>query len=206
LEDGEQAITCRPADLLKPEVDALSQEFDELVAQHNLTVKTGEAYIDDVLSYALFPQVGLNFIKNRGDASAFEPKPTGKSIAPSDENGDEIYTVEVEGQSYTVTVTAGGDLSGIVALADVTEGEAASASQPSTTNGGGTAVNAPLAGNVISIPVTIGQQVEAGQTVLVLEAMKMETNVSAAQSGTISAIKVREGDSVSVGDDLLSIA
>jgi len=110
LEDGEHAVTCRPADLLADEMHTLSDEFNGLVKEHNLQTKSGEDLIDDVLTYALFPQVGLNFIQNRHDASAFEPAPNGKvaSTAPTTETGDEIYTVEVEGQSYTVTVTDGG--------------------------------------------------------------------------------------------------
>ena len=71
---------------------------------------------------------------------------------------------------------------------------------------GGESISAPLAGNVINVPVSIGQQVKAGDTVLILEAMKMETNVTAHIDGQITNINVREGDSISVGDALLSIA
>jgi len=207
LDDGEQAITCRPADLIDAEMDALTEEFKGLVKEHSLTTKEGEDFIDDVLSYALFPQVGLNFIQNRNNPSAFEPVPTGKPISsvPITDSGDEIYTVEVEGQSYTVTVTEGGDVSAIMPVGDATA-NAKSNAVPTTAPTGGEPVAAPLAGNVINIPVTPGQQVNAGDTVLVLEAMKMETNVSAPKSGQIAEIKVREGDSVTVGDVLLTIA
>jgi len=207
LDDGEQAITCRPADLIDAEMDALTEEFKGLVKEHSLTTKEGEDFIDDVLSYALFPQVGLNFIQNRNNPSAFEPVPTGKPISsvPITDSGDEIYTVEVEGQSYTVTVTEGGDVSAIMPVGDATA-SAKSNAVPATTPTGGEPVAAPLAGNVINIPVTPGQQVNAGDTVLVLEAMKMETNVSAPKSGQIAEIKVREGDSITVGDVLLTIA
>jgi len=209
LENGEQAITCRPADLISPEMDSLTDEFTGLVKEHNLKTKQGEQYIDDVLSYALFQQVGLNFIKNRDNPAAFEPAPTGK--APNNvvktDAGDEIYTVDVDGQSYTVTVTDGGDISGIAPLGGAAN-QPASAS--SATNNSAPATNsepvtAPLAGNVIDVPVSVGQQVNAGDTVLVLEAMKMETNVSAPKSGQIATINAQVGDGVSVGDILLSI-
>ncbi|MFT6407882.1 MAG: oxaloacetate decarboxylase alpha subunit [Arenicella sp.] len=205
LDDGETAITCRPADLIDNEMEALTLEFQGLVDEHKLEANTGEKFIDDVLSYALFPQVGLNFIKNRNNPSAFEPIPTGKpaSSAPTTEAGEQIYTVEVEGQRYTVTVTGGGDVSGIAPIGDRTASNSATAA---TALEAGEPVNAPLAGNVINIPVSVGQQVKVGDTVLVLEAMKMETNITAAKDGQITSINVREGDSISVGDSLLSIA
>ncbi len=204
LEDGEQAITCRPADLIDDEMHTLTAEFTALVKEHNLEVKQGDDFIDDVLSYALFPQVGLNFIQNRNNPSAFEPIPTGnaKSSAPTNDAGDEIYTVAVEGQSYTVTVSDGGDISGITPIG----ASVPAATAASTPVSGGKSVPAPLAGNVINIPVKVGQQVSAGDTILMLEAMKMETNIAAPQDGQITEISVREGDTVTVGDALLSIA
>jgi len=71
---------------------------------------------------------------------------------------------------------------------------------------GGNPINAPLSGNILSIPISVGQQVKEGDTVMMLEAMKMETNISAPQNGQIVDIKVREGDSVTVGDVLITIA
>ena len=204
LEDGEHAITCRPADLIEPEITALTEEFKGLVQEHDLQTKQDDQFIDDVLTYALFPQVGLNFIQNRDNPSAFEPVPTGKAKTEpaKTDAGDEIYTVEVEGQSYTVTVTDGGDISAIAPTGETS----ASAPAAPIAIGAGEPVAAPLAGNVINVPVSVGQQVNAGDTVLVIEAMKMETNVSASKSGQISDIKVSVGDSISVGDILLSIA
>lgn len=204
LKDGEQAITCRPADLLEAEIDTLDAEFSALEKEHNLEVKKDDNRIDDVLTYALFPQVGLNFIQNRNNPDAFEAVPTGKTVAsvPTDEKGDEIYTVDVDGQKYTVTVTEGGDVSGIAPLNST--GSATQAASPVTS--GGEPIVAPLAGNVINVPVTAGQQVSAGETVLVLEAMKMETNISAPKDGQIVEIRVRESDSIAVGDVLLTIA
>jgi len=204
LDEGEQAITCRPADNLAPEMETLTDEFNGLVKEHSLDVKVGDELIDDVLTYALFPQVGLNFIQNRDNPSAFEPVPTGKtSGAPVTDAGDEVYTVEVEGQSYTVSVTPGGDISGLTALGGSDATPPTTDAKPIT---GGKPLVAPLAGNVIKLAVSSGQKVAAGDTVLVLEAMKMETNISAPNDGQIGEINVREGDAVSVGDTLLNIA
>ena len=65
---------------------------------------------------------------------------------------------------------------------------------------------APLAGNIVKVMVTSGQQVQEGDVVLVLEAMKMETNVVAPKSGVVGTINVKEGDAVAVGDALLNLA
>ena len=205
LEEGESAITCRPADLIKPEMDSLAAEFDSLVKEHSLECKEGDALIDDVLTYALFPQVGLNFIQNRNNPAAFEPVPNGaKSTTPTNEAGEEIYTVEVEGKSYTVTVNEGGDLTGLVQLGGA--GGVASSSAPIANTAEGKPIEAPLAGNVLKVVVSNGQAVKEGDTLVILEAMKMETNISAPNDGTITDLKVGEGDKVSVGDVLVCLA
>jgi len=201
LEDGEEAITCRPADNLVPELDTLTAELQELAVEKGIELSSGEGEIDDVLTYALFPQVGLKFLENRGNPDAFEPVPTGAAAVPTNDAGEEIYTVELEGKSYTVTVANGGDISGIVSL-DGAVSESAVA-VPAT---GGEPVNAPLAGNVVKVLVKPGQKVAEGETILILEAMKMETSVSAPSDGTIVEIKVQSGDSCGVGDPLVTLA
>jgi len=201
LEDGEEAITCRPADNLVPELETLTAELQELAVEKGVELTSGEGQIDDVLTYALFPQVGLKFLQNRGNPDAFEPVPTGAAAVPTNDAGEEIYTVEVEGKSYTVTVANGGDISGIVSL-DGSASESAVA-VPAT---GGEPVNAPLAGTVVKVLVKPGQKVAEGETILILEAMKMETSVSAPSDGTIVEIKVQSGDSCGVGDPLVTLA
>ncbi len=201
LEEGEVPLTCRPADKLKPEVETLTKELADLASEKGIQLAEGENQIDDVLTYALFHQVGLKFLQNRGNPDAFEPVPTGsESALVRADNDDEVYTVKVEGKDYTVTVSNGGELTGIVQLggsnSTVSDKEVA----------GGEPVNAPLAGNIFRVMVSPGQQVEEGETLLVLEAMKMETQVSAPSAGVIGTVHVKEGDTVIVGDILLSIA
>jgi len=202
--DGAEAITCRPADNIEPELNKLVGELKGLAGEKNVKLTSGEGEIDDVLTYALFPQVGLKFLQNRGDASAFEPAPTGnESTTVKNDSGEEVYTVEVEGQKYTVTVADGGDLTGI---APVGGAPAAAAAAPGAVPTGGEPLAAPLAGNVVKINVAPGQAINQGDVVVVLEAMKMETEVRAAKAGTVSAVNAKEGDAVKVGDTLLTIA
>ena len=200
LGDGEP-ITCRPADLIEPELDKLTSELLAEAKEKGIALTDGEGQIDDVLTYALFPQVGLKFLQNRGNADAFEPVPTGREGgAPTTDGGDEIYTVEVEGQKYTVTVSNGGDITGLAP-----KGGSAPASG-SGASGSGEPVPAPLGGTIVRLAVQAGDQVEEGDTLLILEAMKMESEVSAPRAGTIASINVKAGDAVAAGDNLLSIA
>jgi len=204
LEEGEKPVTCRPADLLKPELEALTKELKEKAVEQGVKLHSGEQEIDDVLIYSLFPQVGLKFLANRGNPDAFEPAPTGKetSVVKSPA-GEEIYTVNVEGADYTVTVSNGGDITGIVPVAGAAASAVAGAASAPVS---GDPVPAPLAGNIFKVMVSPGQKVEEGEAILVLEAMKMETQVSAPKAGTIGSVNVKEGDKVAVGETLLTIA
>ncbi len=199
--DGGEAITVRPADLIPAELDKLIAELDGEAKEKNITLKQGEQKIDDVLTYALFPQIGLKFLENRDNPSAFEPVPTGnEGGVVTNDSGEEIYTVSVEGRDYTVAVSNGGDVSAIVPM-----GGTAPAAGGSGPVGGGEPVPAPLAGNIFKVLVSPGQQVVEGDNLIILEAMKMETAVSAARAGTIGDVLVKEGDAISVGDPLVTL-
>ena len=204
LDEGEEAITCRPADNIEPELEALTMELEGLSAEHGFQLSSAEGQIDDVLTYALFPQVGLKFLQNKDNPDAFEPVPTGKAAVVTNDAGEELYTVEVEGKSYTVTVANGGDVSAIIPAGQVAP--AASAAAPAAAATGGEPVNAPLAGNVVKVLVKPGQAVAEGESIVVLEAMKMETSVSAPAAGTIVEVRVQAGDSCAVGDVLVTLA
>ncbi len=208
--DGAEVITVRPADLLEDELEVLTAELNKLAGEKNIALREGEQAVDDMLIYALFPQVGLKFLENRDNPEAFEPVPTGASAGVvTTDGGEEVYTVEVEGKRYTVAVAPGGDVSAIVpqgsggASSGVNSGGSASGAGAPVT--GGEPVAAPLAGNIFKVLVKPGQQVVEGENIIILEAMKMETAVSAAKAGTIGEVLIQEGDSVSVGDPLLTI-
>ena len=200
LDEGEEVITCRPADNLEPELESLKQELLDLANQKEIKLSDGEQQIDDVLTYALFPQVGLKFLENKGNPSAFEPAPTGKAAAVLNDAGEEIYTVSVEGVQYSVSVANGGDISAIAQVGTPSE------SAPKIIAADGEPVNAPLAGNVIKVLVKAGQVVQEGDSLLIIEAMKMETSISAPRSGTVADIKVQSGDACAVGDSLVTLA
>ncbi|ECN5972433.1 biotin/lipoyl-binding protein, partial [Salmonella enterica subsp. enterica serovar Kentucky] len=80
------------------------------------------------------------------------------------------------------------------------------AASPVAPAGAGTPVTAPLAGNIWKVIATEGQSVAEGDVLLILEAMKMETEIRAAQAGTVRGIAVKSGDAVSVGDTLMTLA
>jgi oxaloacetate decarboxylase alpha subunit len=195
--DGTEPITCRPADRLAPEVQMLTSQLKELAAETN--IKLADDIIDDVLTYALFPQVGLKFLRHRGDPDAFEPVPVGTAqptqpVAQGAPAGPVLYNVRVNGKTYSVEVSEGGSIGGV------------HAEPPAAASDNGEAVSAALAGNIFRVLVAPGDRVTEGQTILIVEAMKMETEVSAPREGTIAEVLVREGDAVAVGDVLLTIS
>jgi oxaloacetate decarboxylase alpha subunit len=201
--DGGEAITCRPADLLEPEVERLTIELKEKAMQKGINL--ARDVIDDVLIYALFPQIGLKFLQNRGNPAAFEPAPTAKQPGAADPaastatqsraySDPESYRVKVNGQSFEVEVAPSGDVKSITP-----------AKSSDAADDGGRMVMAPLAGNIFKVLVRPGQKVKQGDVVMILEAMKMETEVRAPHEGTVMKLIVREGDSVALKDPLLSI-
>lgn len=198
--DGAEAITCRPADLLEAEMDKLTAELKGIAQEKG--IKLAADAIDDVLTYALFPQIGLKFLENRGNPAAFEPAPTSKEAPAREAGKPEVYTVEVNGKSFVVQVNEGGDIEGLKPVGAA--GGAAPAAAP-VAAGGGEPQAAPLAGNIFKVLVQPGQVVEEGQLVIILEAMKMETEIRAFKAGTIGAVNVKVGDAVAVGDSLLTI-
>jgi oxaloacetate decarboxylase alpha subunit len=199
--DGAEAITCRPADLLEAEMDKLTAELKGLASEKG--IKLAENEIDDVLTYALFPQIGLKFLENRGNPDAFEPVPTGNELpAGAKSAGPEAYTVSVNGKEFVVQVTEGGDISGIKPLGDAAAPAAATAAAPA---GDGEPQGAPLSGNIFKVLVAPGDQIEEGDVVMILEAMKMETEVRAVRGGSVVSVNVKVGDAVAVGDTLLTI-
>ncbi len=201
--EGGAPVTCRPADLLKPELAELEADVRRQAQEKGIQL-AGNA-IDDVLTVALFPQIGLKFLENRHNPAAFEPLPQAEAAQPVTKAekpaASGIYTVEVEGKAFVVKVSDGGDISQLTAAAP-----AASSAPATAPAGAGTPVTAPLAGNIWKVIATEGQTVAEGDVLLILEAMKMETEIRAAQAGTVRGIAVKSGDAVSVGDTLMTLA
>ena len=203
--DGAEEITCRPADVLDAEFEALSVELQALAKEKGFDLS--DNVDDDVLTYALFPQIGLKFLENRNNPDAFEPHPDNE-VAPEvsapaaapQSGATESYSVRVNGQAYQVEVGPGGEISDIAQAAPAPVAQAAAPVASS-----GEALAAPLAGNIFKVLVAPGQQVAAGEVVMILEAMKMETEVRAVNAGVVGQVSVKEGDSVTVGQTLLTL-
>ena len=211
---GDEPITCRPADLIAPEMDKLSAELKTLAEAENFRLADNE--VDDVLIYALFAQVGIKFLKNRGNADAFEPAPgtevveaaaaatdTSAAATASGDTAVESYRVSVNGTEYDVVVGPGNaDISQITPASASTAAPVAAA--PAAV-AGGTEVKAPLAGNIIDVLVSVGQQVNDGDPIIILEAMKMETEIRANASGTIQSIAIKQGETIQSDQLLMTI-
>lgn len=204
--EGKAPITCRPADLLPPEQAALQTELQQKAGEAGLDV--ADLTVDDLLTYALFPQVGLKFLINRGNPAAFEPAPGSEPVvaeaapAPAPQvahAGPQAYDVRVNGHLYQVEVAESGQISQIVPAAAA---PAPVAAAPVATEQA-EAVKAPLSGTIFKVLVSTGQAVKEGQVMLIMEAMKMETEIRAARDGVVSGVVVKSGDAVGVGDSLL---
>ena len=213
--DGAEPVTCRPADNIAPELDTLSKELDELAEKKQLSLSDDK--VDDVLTYALFPQIGLKFIENRGNPDAFEPAPSAQesqsSSAPksaeakSNSQGataSETYDVNVDGKVYRVEVAPSGTLTSVTpASGSQTQAQPQINSAAPSASTASQSIDAPLAGNVFKVLVRNGDSVSEGDVVMILEAMKMETEIRSAYTGTVTDITVSEGDAVTSGQPLI---
>ncbi|CAA6827163.1 MAG: Oxaloacetate decarboxylase alpha chain (EC [uncultured Thiotrichaceae bacterium] len=205
--DGDELITCRPADNIEDEMAALEAELVEKAVADNIELTEGEGLVDDVLTYALFNQVGLNYLKHRNNPSAFEPVPTGNDNAlVHNDAGEEVYTVKVDSEEFVVTVNNGGDITGVAPM-----GGGATSSTPVATassapiSGAEESVPSPMVGNIYKILVEPGQQVAADETLVILEAMKMEITIASPRAGVVADIFIKEGDTVDQGDSLVTL-
>ena len=206
--EGAAPVTDRPADHIAPEMAKIEAEVAEQAKAKG--VKLADNAVDDALIVALFPQIAWKFLENRNNPAAFEPAPTGNESAVENKpvskaapsaSGSAVYTVELEGKAFVVKVSEGGDISHVATIAPQAAPQATPA--PAT---GGTPVTAPMAGNIWKVVATEGQTVAAGDVLFILEAMKMETEVKAAQAGTVRGICVKAGDAVAVGDTVMTLA
>jgi len=203
---GEQPITCRPADLIAPELDKLRTELAEISADQGISLAADVD--DDVMTYALFNQIGLQFLKNRGNPDAFEPIPSADDLNVKVDSGPATYSVNVEGQHFVVEVSEGGEISHIAPASASAAPAVATPTQIASPPAGEVkcTMAAPLSGNIFKVLVSNGQAVTSGEVIIILEAMKMETEIRAQQDGVVTQLIVKQGDSVTVGSALLSLA
>ena len=207
--EGAAPVTDRPADHIAPEMAKIEADVAEQAKAKG--VKLADNAVDDALIVALFPQIAWKFLENRNNPAAFEPAPTGNESAVENKpvskaapaaSGAAVYTVELEGKAFVVKVSEGGDISHVATTTPQAAPQAAPAPAPTSI---GTPVTAPMAGNIWKVVATEGQTVAAGDVLFILEAMKMETEVKAAQAGTVRGICVKAGDAVAVGDTVMNL-
>jgi oxaloacetate decarboxylase alpha subunit len=185
-------ITCRPADVLTDDFQSVEDEFKQALVEKNITA---DASVENILIYAMFPEIGLNFLENADNPDYFESEPI--DIV---ELTDSSYLVTVDDQEYSVTLKADNS---------VTINDGSQVNQviptPSVQASTGEVIAAPLGGNIFRVIISEGESVDADSTILILEAMKMETEIKAPSAGVIGNIFVKPGDSVKPGTPLFEI-
>ncbi|MCF7965247.1 MAG: sodium-extruding oxaloacetate decarboxylase subunit alpha [Methylobacter tundripaludum] len=207
--NGEQAITCRPADLIAPEMDKLVAEVQEKAQAEGVTLAANIE--EDALINGLFAQVGWKFLANRGNPAAFEAAPDAQAFAAANaapaavanvgnaaaQPPTEAYTVNVDGRNFSVIVGANASA--------MTIEPAITAPHTALIASSGVPIESPMAGNILKILVDVGSIVAEGDVVVIMEAMKMETEVRSKTTGIVSAVYVKEGSAVAGGDVLISL-
>ncbi|GBC54902.1 pyruvate carboxylase subunit B (biotin-containing) [Stutzerimonas stutzeri] len=208
---SEEVIECRPADLLAPELDKLRKDIGELAKSE-----------EDVLTFAMFPDIGRKFLEER-EAGTLQPEvllpiPDGKAAAASVEGTPTEFVIDVHGETYRVDITGVGvkgegkrhfylSIDGMpeeVVFEPLNAFVGGGGSQRKQASAPGD-VSTTMPGNVVDVLVAVGDVVKAGQTVLVSEAMKMETEIQAPIAGTVKAVHVAKGDRVNPGEVLIEI-
>jgi oxaloacetate decarboxylase alpha subunit len=186
-------ITCRPADLIdKNEYEQTKKRFTDLIQQKNI-----EDTEENILIYTLFPEIGLKFLENKDDKNAFE-----KSPIQLNEEKNGYYKVVIDDVDYIVKYSQ-------TEKPQIINGNTENNAQPSNSNSvsneTGLIVKAPLAGNIFKIEKNIGDNIQEDETIVVLEAMKMETTIKTPTSGKIKNIFIKNGDKVQSGDPLFEV-
>ena len=192
--NGDEAITCRPADLLgNNEFDEIKKYFDQNINDKKLSIENSE---ENILTYALFPEVGIKFFENINNPNYFENAP----LDFTNSDGD-IYKVTIEDKDYFVKYSKVSDPE-ILNQKNISNKNNINTDNTSIS---GEIITAPLSGNIFSIVKNNGESVELDDTVIVLEAMKMETTIKTPLNGIIKKVFVKNGDKVNVGDPLFEV-
>ena len=188
-----KVIDCRPADLIDNELETIKNRLADAIDEHSLDIELNE---DNILIFAMFPEIGLQFLININNTEFFEEEPLSFKS-----RGSEGYSVNVNGEEYVISINPLGEIE----FADgVAANTSATNAQPTSTSNA-QPINAQLGGNIFKILCKVGDVIALDQTVLILEAMKMETEVKSPIAGTITSIDIKEGDAVTPGQLLLTV-
>ena len=192
---GDSAIiSCRPADLIGDNYNGIVDLFHAALRDKDIQVTASD---ENILIFAMFPEIGLAFLEHQSDPEFFEAEP-----AEIIEKSDQSYLVSIDHQEYSVTVKRDHSI-------DINGSSKKSGNEefsPLAQVGQGSIISAPLGGNIFKVIAQAGQSLEADATVLILEAMKMETEIKTPRVGIVTKIFVQSGDSVKPGDPLFEIA
>ena len=191
----EDPITCRPADLIDENEYKLTKEkYLKSLEENNIKVDDTE---ENILIYTLFPEIGLKFLENKENKDCFEKSPTQLS---EEKNG--YYKVVIDETDYLVKYSQTDEPEIINGNSNL---ELQSNNKEPISDETGMVVNAPLAGNIFRIEKNVGDAVSDDETIIVLEAMKMETTIKTPVSGKIKQIFIKNGDKVQSGDPLFEV-
>ena len=189
-------IKCRPADLIDDnELVRIKNELQEVLKTKSFDVEESD---ENLLTYALFPEVGMAFFENRDNKDYFEAEPI---IFNQDEGS--VYSVSIDDKTYKVKYTKNNE-------PEIISGTARSDREksfvaPDVEDESGTIINAPLGGNIFKVEFNSGDTANEQDAVIILEAMKMETAIKPPHAGKIKKIFVSQGDKVNPGDPLFEI-
>ena len=219
-----EPITCRPADLLEAEMPRLNSESERFAQSE-----------EDVLTYAMFPDIGKTYLQERNAGSLVPEALLDKASANASASrfAPSEFKVTIHGETFHINLTGSGhageekrpfyvSVDGIaeeVIVETLSEIEVSasgsmngkkkatsskdSAGRPRPTHAGHITTSMP--GTIVAVKVKVGDKVNAGDGVLVIEAMKMENEIQAAASGIVVAVHVAQGDTVTPDESLLEI-
>jgi len=187
-------ISCRPADLISDNYNEIVENFNTALIEKDLKIDCSD---ENILTYAMFPEIGLAFLEHQSDPDFFETEP-----ADILEQADSSYLVSIDDKEYSVVVKSNNSVEINGSSVKSTNEQPSHAAQA----GSGSIINAPLGGNIFKLIAQEGQSLEPDSTVLILEAMKMETEIKSPGAGVVTKIFVNPGDSVKPGDPLFEIA
>ena len=187
-------ISCRPADLISDNYNEIVENFNSALIAKDLKIDCSD---ENILTYAMFPEIGLAFLEHQSDPDFFETEP-----ADILEQADSSYIVSIDDKEYSVVVKSNNSVEINGSSVKSTNEQPSHAAQA----GPGSIINAPLGGNIFKLIAQEGQSLEPDSTVLILEAMKMETEIKSPAAGVVTKIFVKPGDSVKPGDPLFEIA
>ncbi|MDO7562145.1 MAG: sodium-extruding oxaloacetate decarboxylase subunit alpha [SAR86 cluster bacterium] len=187
-------ISCRPADLISDNYNEIVENFNSALIAKDLKIDCSD---ENILTYAMFPEIGLAFLEHQSDPDFFETEP-----ADILEQADSSYLVSIDDKEYSVVVKSNNSVEINGSSVKSTNEQPSHAAQA----GPGSIISAPLGGNIFKLIAQEGQSLEPDATVLILEAMKMETEIKSPAAGVVTKIFVKPGDSVKPGDPLFEIA